>query len=183
MTHDTPHVTVTFARALLEHPRALHLKRLRSAIYLYLALLARLPAGERELELRPAELAAAMGLREGTIRSWLGHLRHAGYLACGDRNGTVRVRLEGPLTARPVPPAPVDARSAFTVEDIQQALGEHGGDAQLARALADHPDAVLQRALAGALAPAAREIRRSRIALFLYLVKKYDPSTPHHPRP
>ena len=52
MTSD--HLTIIFPRRLLEHPRALHIHRMRAAVWLYLALLARLPAGSDTVEVDPA---------------------------------------------------------------------------------------------------------------------------------
>jgi hypothetical protein len=179
-------LTITLDRRLLEHPEALHLRRMRGAIWLYLALLARLPKGTDTLEVEPADLARTMGLPEGTIRSWLGHLRKHRYAEVRRLNGSVRVRLKHLVTGDR--PAPVTADPAparfFTVAKLEAALGETGNRDALEAALAAHPDPVIRRALAGALAVAASEIRRSRTALFLYLLKRHthaqnDP----HPRP
>src|SRR5882672_2269426 len=86
-------ITLKLDRRILEHPRAIHLRRMRAGIWLYLDLLARLPAGAGTLEAEPAAIAREMGLPEGTIRSWLGHLRRAGYLDVLRLNGKVRVEI------------------------------------------------------------------------------------------
>ena len=146
---------------------------MRSAIWLYLVLLARLPRGRDTIEVEPAAFAQAMGLPEGTIRSWLGHLRKGRYIEAKRLNGGIRVRVKrlATPTTRTEPPAPT---RFFTVAKLERALGEEGSRESLDAALAAHPDPVIQKALAGALAVPAAQIRRSRTALFLYLLKRHD---------
>jgi hypothetical protein len=166
-------ITLTLDRRILEHPRAYHLRRMRAGLWLYLDLLARLPAGAETFEVEPAAIGRDMGLPEGTIRSWLGHLRKAGYLEAQRLNGTVRVTLKH--VPEPAPPAPEPAASTrfFTVRKLQDALGERGNEETFEAALGANPDAVIQRALAGTLAVPETRIRRSRTALFLYLLKRH----------
>src|SRR4029077_20516811 len=87
-------ITLTLDRRILEHPRAYHLRRMRAGIWLYLDLLARLPAGAETIEVEPAAIGADIGLDEGTVRSWLGHLRKAGYVRAERLNGMVRVTVK-----------------------------------------------------------------------------------------
>lgn len=61
-----PHRTkLEFERRLLEHPAAYHLRRMRLALWLYLDLLTRLPAGQDTIEVAPLDVAMDMGLPEG----------------------------------------------------------------------------------------------------------------------
>ena len=166
-------ITLSLDRRILEHPRAYHLRRMRAGLWLYLDLLARLPAGAETFEVEPAAIGRDMGLPEGTVRSWLGHLRKAGYLEAMRLNGKVRVTMK--RAAAPEPPARPRAAPVrfFTVPKIQRALGEPGNDEALQAALSLYPDAVIKRALAGALAVPETQIRRSRTALFIYLLKRH----------
>ena len=148
---------------------------MRAGIWLYLDLLARLPSGAETIEVEPAAIGRDMGLPEGTVRSWLGHLRKAGYLDAVRLNGSVRVTLKRPeasATPRPATPAPQPSRF-FTVPKIQRALGESENEEALQAALGLYPDPVIQRALAGTLAVPESQIRRSRTALFIYLLKRH----------
>ena len=61
----------------------------------------------------------------------------------------------------------------FTVGKLQRLLKDKLNTEAFEAALAHHPDPVIRRALAGALAPPDEQIRRSRTALFLYLLKRY----------
>jgi hypothetical protein len=163
-------ITLQLDRRILEHPRAYHLRRMRAGLWLYLDLLARLPAGSDTFEVEPATIGEEMGLSEGTVRSWLGHLRKAGYLAAERLNGAVRVTI----TKGFVPEATATpAARFFTVAKLQRALKDKLNIEAFEAALKLHPDPVIRRALAGALAPPDEEIRRSRTALFLYLLKRH----------
>ena len=174
MTHQSA-ITITLDRRILEHPEAVHLRRIRAGIWLYLDLLARLPAGADSLEVEPAAIGREMGLPEGTVRSWLGHLRKAGYLDAQRLNGHVHVTMRR-VEASPPPSAPTrpsEPTRLFTVGRLQQALGERGDDEPLQAALNLYPDRVIQRALAGTMAVPPERIRRSRTALFIYLLKRH----------
>ena len=168
-------ITLTLDRRILEHPRAYHLRRMRAGLWLYLDLLARLPAGAETFEVEPAAIGRDMGLPEGTIRSWLGHLRKAGYLDAVRLNGKVRVTMK--RVDAPEPPSEPTASPApsrfFTVAKLQRALGEPGNDEALQAALGLYSDAIVRRALAGTLAVPETQIRRSRTALFIYLLKRH----------
>ncbi len=166
-------ISLTLDRRLLEHPRAYHLRRMRAGLWLYLDLLARLPAGAETFEVEPAAIGRDMGLPEGTIRSWLGHLRKSGYLEAVRLNGKVRVTVKYAVDSEATPEAPPTPARFFTVAKLQQALGEPGNEEALDGALRLHPDAVVKRALAGTLAVPETQIRRSRTALFFYLLKRH----------
>ena len=165
-------ITLTLDARLLRHPRAYHLRRMRAGIWLYLDLLARLPAGADTLEVAPKVIGEELGLPEATVRSWLGHLRKAGYVAAERLNGTVRVTVKKGF----VPEAPATPNERFfTVPKLQRMLKDKLNVEAFEAALKLYPDAVIRRALAGALAPPDERIHRSRTALFLYLLKRYGP--------
>jgi len=165
-------ITITLDRRLLEHPRAYHLRRMRGAIWLFLDLLARLPAGAGSIEIQPAAVGGAMGLPEGTVRSWLGHLRKAGYLGAKRLNGKVLVTIENRAPAAPAA-EPSKPDRFFTAAKIMRALDERAAPAAIDGALERHSDDAIRRALAGAMATPTEKIRRSRTALFLYLLKRH----------
>ena len=167
-------ITLQLDRRILEHPRAYHLRRMRAGLWLYLDLLARLPAGTDTFEVEPAAVGRDMGLPEGTIRSWLGHLQKSGYLDAVRLNGTTRVTIRR-AAEREAPSAVATAQPTrfFTVAKLQRALGEKGDEEALQAALSLHGDEIVKRALAGTLAVPDTRIRRSRTALFIYLLKRH----------
>lgn len=172
----TDSLTFTIERRLLRHPRAVHLRRMRLSLWLYLDLLARLPNESDTIDVDPGLIGVEMGLSEGTVRSWLGHLRKAGYVDAERLNGKVRVRIKKGFVQEP-PVAPTER--VFTVRKLQRALGDKLNVEAFEAALKLYPDEAIRKALAGALAPPEDQIRRSRTALFLYLLKRYT----HAPSP
>ena len=170
-------ITLSLDRRILEHPRAYHLRRMRAGLWLYLDLLARLPAGAETFEVEPAAIGRDMGLPEGTVRSWLGHLRKAGYLDAVRLNGKVQVTMKHAEVPRPVSPVTPLPTRFFTVAKIQRALGETNDGDVLQTVLNLHSDETIKRALAGTLAVPETQIRRSRTALFIYLLKRHAQST------
>ena len=174
MSNPQP-ITLQLDRRILEHPRAYHLRRMRAGLWLYLDLLARLPAGTDTFEVEPAAIGRDMGLPEGTVRSWLGHLRKSGYIEAVRLNGKSRVTIKRASPPEPSAVATAQPTRFFTVSKIQRALGEPGNDEALQAALSLYPDAVIKRALAGTLAVPETQIRRSRTALFIYLLKRHAP--------
>ena len=165
---------LTLNRRLLRHPRAYHLRRMRMGLWLYLDLLARLPSGAGSLEVEPAVVAGEMGVEEGFVRSWLGHLSKAGYLEAVRLNSKVRISIRDGHVSDPAEPP---RQRFFTVAKLQRALGDQGNAEAFEAALREHPDTVIRRALAGALAVPENQIRRSRTALFLFLLKRYTHAT------
>lgn len=172
MTQRSTITTLTIDRALLAHPGALHVRRMRIALwlYLYLKTLAD-PDGTAEVD--PADVGRAMGLPEGTVRSWIGHLRKGGYLSARHVGPRVRVRLPIEIGSEAPPAAPAPAERHFSVPRVEGVLGETGVAPLLEAALQLYPDATIQRALAGAMAVPDSQIRKSRTALFLYLLKHH----------
>ncbi len=163
-------LTLQLDRRILEHPRAYHLRRMRAGLWLYLDLLARLPAGADTFEVEPAAVGEEMGLSEGTVRSWLGHLRKAGYVSAERLNGSVRITIKKGFVPEAVD---LPKERFFTVAKLQRALKDKLNVEAFEAALKLYPDPLIRRALAGALAPPDEEIRRSRTALFLYLLKRH----------
>jgi len=173
-------LTFTLDLRLLRHPRAYHLRRMRMGLWLYLDLLARLPGGTETTDVDPAVIGTEMGLPEGTVRAWLGHLRAAGYVKAQRLNGKVRVTFAKGFVPEPAAPTPTPAvrpERIFSVEKLQRMLKDSGNTESFQAALKLYPDAIIRRAVAGALAPPDEQIRRSRTALFLFLLKRHDP---HH---
>ncbi len=168
-------IHLSLDRRLLRHPRAYHLRRMRAGVWLYLDLLARLPTGAETIEVEPKVVGAELGLEEGTVRSWLGHLRKAGYVATQRLNGKVRITIKKGFVPEP-PAAPTER--FFTITKLQRMLKDKLNVEAFEAALKLYPDPIIRRALAGALAPPDEQIRRSRTALFLYLLKRHPHAAP-----
>ena len=168
-------LSFTLDRRLLEHPRAYHLRRMRQGIWLYLDLLARLPVGAETIEVEPGVVAGEMGVEEGFIRSWLGHLNKAGYVGAERLNGKVRITIRRGFIPESIatPAVTSTPERFFTASKLQRALGDQQDAEPFEGALRLYSDGALRKALAGAMAVPEAQVRRSRTALFFYLLKRH----------
>jgi len=66
-----------------------------------------------------------------------------------------------------------DSVRAIGFAKLQRALGDTANDEAFEAALRDHSDVVIRKALAATLAVPDAQIRRSRTALFIYLLKRH----------
>lgn len=175
-------VTITIERRILEHPDAVHLNRIRSAIWLYLILLARVEGENRSLVVDPSQIARSMGLKEGTIRSWIGHLRKGRYLDTHRTNGALQIQLR---RFQPVPAQPTSNSTGtheLAAKRIARVLGEETDLDALEEIAKRYPAPAIRKALAATLAVPSERIRRSRTALFLYLIKRHEQTNTNDPR-
>lgn len=164
-------------KGLVVDAKAKHYRRMRQAIWLYLYLLLAAPPGSGRRLLDPEAVARAMGLTEATVRSWLGHLRTAGYVTT-ERSGRqvwVQITKWIPRELRSVPsPAAPRAKTPLTPEALARVLGEPPESPVLARIVRESDPQVLQAALERTLAVPDSQIRKSRLALLHYLLKHHQ---------
>jgi len=167
----------TLRTGLVADPLAKHLRALRQAIWLYLFLLAAVgTAGGRLID--PAEVGEVMGLSEGTIRSWLGQLRHKGYVACRRNGRHVWVKI---LRWRPDRPSkrnntlsanPDTDLGSITAKKLAGLLGEPLESPLAAHVVATYPTEDIRSALNEVLSVPEHRIKKSRLSLLIYLLKK-----------
>jgi DNA-binding transcriptional ArsR family regulator len=175
--------TASLRRGLVADPEAKHVHRMRQAVRLYLNLLlaANPETGKRLLS--PALIAREMGLREETIRSWLGHLRGGGYVTLERQGDLVLVTVNkwrqarGRKATRSEKPEPATRRSrtGLTPVKLAQALGCAPGEPFLAEVLTQEDPERIRAALEKVTRVPEDRIRKSRLALFRYLLTKHSP--------
>jgi DNA-binding transcriptional ArsR family regulator len=144
-------------------------------LYLYLLLAVNHGTGRRLLS--PAAIAREMGVSEPTVRSWLGHLRKAGYLTTERQGSLVRVgitkwqetiqRSETPQGARK--PA-ASAASPLTAETLAKKLGCRPDEPFLKDTVTKEDPGRIQGVLDKVLEVPESRIKKSRLALFRYLI-------------
>lgn len=161
---------------------------MKQSIWLYLSLLLQAHRITGTVKLDPKKTAEAMGVKEATIRSWLGHLRKAGYVSIKRWPGSLLVKLSrfkppsamikdsfdepGAETERSSSrPALPDADKAFA-QALAQALNDEDNLTQYEEAVRQHDHATLTRALEQVQRVPAERITKSRSALFHYILKR-----------
>lgn len=170
--------SVPLRRGLIADPAGTHVRRMRQAVWLYLyLLLAVSPASGRRL-LSPEGIAKDMGLAEATIRSWLGNLRKAGYIAVERQGALVRVKVvrwRREVEGQEHVPGSDDpmANGGLTAATLAQAVDADPSDPYWAAAVERVSEATLRELLDQAQAVPAAKIRKSREALLRYLLKPH----------
>jgi DNA-binding transcriptional ArsR family regulator len=168
----------TVRTGLVADPVAKHIRALRQSIWLYLFLLAAVStAGERLID--PAEVGETMGLSEGTVRSWLGQLRHKGYVACrrSGRHVWVKVVLrwkpdgQSKKNGRLSPNVDTDPVS-ITAKKLAGLLGEPLESPLVANLVSTYRAEEIRPALDEVLSVPEHRIKKSRLSFLVYLLKK-----------
>ena len=164
-------------RGLVVDPAATHVKRMRQAIWLYLYLLLAVNPSTGKRILSPSHIAGEMGLKEETVRSWLGHLRRQGYVAIERQGDLVAVTvIKWPKRQPPAASENVNRKSPLTPEALAKALGCDPSDPFLKEVVMGEDLARIQEVLAQVTRVPEERIKKSRLALFRYLLKKTNPS-------
>lgn len=177
MTMQLINRTVPLRQGLVADAEGKHYRRMRQAIWLYLYLLLAVNHGTGKRLLSPAAIAREMGVSEPTVRSWLGHLRKAGYLTTERQGSLVRVgitkwketiqRTEAPLGPRK---AAGGASIPVTAETLTKELGCGPDEAFLRDIVTREDPARIREVLDKVLEVPESRIKKSRLALFRYLI-------------
>lgn len=180
MTLPLIHRQVPLRQGLVADPRATHVRRMRQAIWLYLYLLLAMNPSTGKRLLDPRQVAEAMGLREATIRSWLGHLRKQGYVTAERQGDLVLVKVtrwqEETPSAEPAPEPP-DLPTAqpgplISRDTLASALECDPEDPFLTEVLAREDPGRLREVLDRVERIPQAQIRKSRLALFRFLLNR-----------
>ena len=172
---------IRFLSGLILDPEGCHYRRLRNILWLYVYLL--LVCSPRTGKLRTSfeVMGRDMGLKPETIASWLGHLRKMGYVGV-KKDGAYRLigisgwreqsaedthrRMDD---AEPGPKKIASALGSYIATILKD---EENIDFYQNLAL-EYPRDVIRRALADVEKVPDSRIKRSKGALFTYLVRKY----------
>lgn len=187
-------------QGLVADPKAKHYHRMKQAVWLYLYFIAFSNLKTGKLTGRLSDIARDMGLPEETLRSWLGHLRKWYYVMAekqGDealfkisRWKNIATELETTVspqkeklkrnTGRRIEPIQTDSGEERKVHDVSGlaheialALEEPDSQTYFEEMCRRYPDRIIQKSLEKARAVPMEKIKKSRGALFAYLVKKY----------
>lgn len=171
--------TAPLRRGLVADPEARHVRRMRQAVWLYLYLLLAAHPDSGKRLLAPALIAREMGLGEETVRSWLGHLRAHGYVTLERQGDLVRVTVNRwrpaprPTSPRKPESAPGPSRPRLTATSLAKALGCAPGEPFLKETLAREDPERIREVLERVTRVPESQIRKSRLALFRYLLAQH----------
>jgi len=167
---------------LLFHPQANHYGKLSQAFWLYVYLLICAHPASGRLIISSEKVAAQLNVKSSTIQSWLGHLKKQRYLTARHQALTWVVTITGwPVDLKENSPALIpdegfdedEPNDEITPKLLHQRLGNGVGSHYYDMLVERYPQDILKRALSDVeLVPVSR-IKKSKGALFTYLVKKY----------
>jgi len=192
-------------QGLVADPEAKHYRRIKQAVWLYLYLIAFANLRTGKLMCNIADIAQDMGLGEETIRSWLGHLRRRHYVIVERQGDDLLFKISKwkniitevdsslpqikPKKKSYVPRTPThnDSKGKLNfhnrselADEIVDQLQEPGNRARFEEICRVYPLDVIEQALKEAKAVQPERIKKSRGALFVYLVKKYAQQEESH---
>ena len=160
-----------------------HYRTLRDSMWLYLALVL-LVEEDGAVHKSLPEIGKLTGIKEATLRSWAGHLRKAGFirLKCAPGARDLVIYVHGSRNTKPEPPGPgqrdasanhspaIVALAAF----VRRGLGDETEPLESYLALCEQvPREVVKTAFEQARRVPQEQIRKSRAALFRYLIQTY----------
>ena len=160
--------TAPLRRGLVIDGDAKHIKRMRQAVWVYIYLLLAINPATGKRLVSPALISKHMGVSEETVRSWLGRLRKAGYLKYEKQGAYLRITLERWR------PTPMQAESpvSLTAHQLAKELGGDPEDPLWHQVLTAGQPGAVSNVLAEVKRVPADRIKKSRVALFRYLIKK-----------
>lgn len=157
-----------------------HYSRLKQGLWLYLFLLISAHPVTGKLVVNPDKISSVVGLSVETIHSNLGHLKKQGYLR-SEKEGLVYVVSLHDWPGKHIKAEPEkipdenleDNSDRLTAEDLSERLGNSEGLAYYSSLCERYPQDVLVKALEEVEAIPPERIKKSKGALYTYLVKKY----------
>ena len=196
-----PHKRIPFGplfQGLVADSRAKHYHRMKNAVWLFLYLIAFSNLKSGKLIARVSDIAQDMGLPAETVCSWLGHLRKWHYVAIEKEGDGLLFKIakwkniadEFGSTVQEETPKRQSTKKSKHPQTGEQKLPSFDNPTELASHIADQlseptyqpffenlcrtfsPD-LIQQALTKVREVPSGSIKKSRGALFVYLVKKY----------
>lgn len=171
--------TVPLRRGLVADPAGKHYRRMRQAVWLYLYLLLAVNRATGQRLLSPAAVGREMGISEATVRSWLGHLRRAGYVTVRREAGLVRVgitRWQKTIQRSEAPEAvsgdPDRGLTRLSLEMLAKSLECGPSEPFLKEVISRHGPRQVREILDEVVEVPKSRIKKSRLALFRYLINK-----------
>lgn len=179
MIKESPKILVLRSRLIGNDGRSY--QRMRQTIWLYLYLILQLNPRTGRLLTKVSTISQDMGIKQETIRSWLGHLRRKGYVSVKRQGGYWLITVTGLKPIPETPPAKalkpgevVNVEQQRLAQQIAQEFEDEGNLGYYEDLCERHPEYLINRAFSEVRKVPQSKIKKSRGALFTYLVKKYD---------
>lgn len=178
-------------QGLVADPQAKHYHRMNSSIWLFLYLLTTVNHKTGRLTTSIETIATQMGVKANTVDSWLGILKSKDYVELVKNNGQTMIQIArwrkvAPLyLLKSVPetlskkPTKTERRQPFVSEfekeanEVASQLDDTDNAAAYIHLFNKYPRDIIDKALKAVKSLPDEKIKKSRGALFTFLVKKY----------
>ncbi len=172
---------VTVLKKLILTSEGVHYHKLKQGLWIYLYLLLNAHPVSGKLVIMPQRVAEEIGVKPESVRSWLGHLRKHGYIQSRKQGLAYVLNLSDWPKVRKIQRPELlpdedyeDNSGGLTPAELAKRIG-NGESLSYYRSVCErYPQEVIARALSDAEATPPERIRKSKGALFTFLVKKYD---------
>jgi hypothetical protein len=197
MTFQSNSPISNLLKKLTVDSEAKHYHRLKSAVWLYLFILSSVNPRSGRLMITVPDIAAQTGIKEETVSSWLGHLRKWNYVSAKRQEESLLLKISGwKLESKNVEEPIQQTRKSTSKgrkksskktalersfpsepEKLAKKITEELQTSQsliyFERLCKAHPRDIILKAFAEATSIPQEKIKKSRAALFAYLVKNY----------
>jgi len=178
MIKEDPKILVLRSRLIGNDDR--NYQKMRQTIWLYLYLVLQLNPRTGRLVTKVSTISQDMGIKEETIRSWLGHLRRKGYVWVKRQGDYLMISVTG---LKPIPESPqakvlkpgevVNGEQQRLAQRIAKEFEDEGNLGYYEDLCERYPEHLINRAFSEVQRVPQSKIKKSRGALFTYLLKKY----------
>lgn len=160
-------------RGLVADPDAKHYFRMKNAIWLYLYLALSVNPRTGKLLSKLDFISSQMGIAKETLQTWLGHLKRWGYVSVEKQGESLLFKLSRwREPTEPNPKQEIETKENPLASEIARTFQDEENQGYYAWVCENYPENLVKRAFEQVKMMPNDKIKKSRGALFTYLVKK-----------
>jgi hypothetical protein len=171
-------MTINILKDLVQNRNGFHYAQMKQAIWLYVFVILNVDLNKGSINLKYTDISRLTGIREPIIRTWLGQLSKYQYLNIKKMGSNVKISLPNALRKR-YPNENDEIENNESIKDqtlanqIAHTLKEPDKIDMFQDLVKKHNASLIRRALREASAIPNSRIKKSRAALFYFLINKY----------
>jgi DNA-binding transcriptional ArsR family regulator len=162
-------------RGLVADPDGRHYFRMKNAIWLYLYLALSVNPHTGKLLSKLDFISSQMGISKETLQTWLGHLKKWGYVSTQRQGESILFKLSRWREPnKPTPKQETKSEENSLASEIAETFEDKENIGYYQWICENYPENSVKRAFLEVKKMPNNKIKKSRGALFTYLVKKYS---------
>jgi hypothetical protein len=172
---------ITTLKQLILSSEGNHYYKLKQGLWLYLYLLIKAHPESGKLVIIPDRIAVEIGVKSESVHSWLGQLRKHGYVQLRKQGQAYVLSLSNYPGEQPAHVSELipdegyedSSKDGLTPEELEKRIGNGESLPYYRSVCRRYSKDVIAQALSDVEATPSERIRKSKGALFTFLVKKY----------